>query len=382
MTRKVNIEGIAKLNFEAAENSDEITVYLYDRIYSWAAEGMSSLFAYMNRVGTKVLHLRINSPGGNVFAAHSIVNLIQSSKVRVITYNDGLAASMGGVILISGDEVRMGHNALFMLHNASGSSEGDADTLRKTADVLDKMNGILADAYARRGKKTREEYLQLMASTTWYNASEALEDGLVDALYETKAQLPEGFDRTDVSAQASQSLYYHFAAQLEAPAPPITQPPITMDKKVLAITLGLDADASEQELTARLNELKAQAATVEDLRKEVETQRSASIKALVDGAIAEGKILEEQRAIFTANAGKDYELTAQILGGMAPHASITATLRSSGAGNGTTPKDKKFKDYSKEEIEALRKENWDAYAALFQADFGYMPARTKEIEVR
>lgn len=374
----MEIEGIHKLDYRAAADG-ELTVYLYGEIQSWTATDFTHLFAHMKQAGTSVLHLRLNGPGGNVFGGNAIANLIRQSPTHVITYNDGHAASMMSVILFAGNEVRAARNALTMIHNPGGTIKGDAEAHRSAADLLDKMAKGLADAYAARGSKSAEEYLGLMKSTKWYTAEEALAEGLIDGIYDSEVESPTGIDRT--SPQALDELTFHFAAQLVAPAP-ATPNFLNMDTKKLAIMLGLDSAATEDQIEAKLKEVQAQAATVEDLQNEVKIQREASIKALVDGAVADGRILEEQRQIYTANARNDFDLTSQILGGMAARPSITDALRGAqGSLKTTVPGEKKFKELTKAEIETLRTEDWDKYSALYKVEFGYTPQKTEQVKL-
>ena len=51
---------------------------------------------------------------------------------------DGLAASIASVIAMAGDTVSMAENALMMIHNPFGWVGGEADDMRRTADMLDK----------------------------------------------------------------------------------------------------------------------------------------------------------------------------------------------------------------------------------------------------
>lgn len=375
----MKIEGIHKLNYRAAADG-ELTVYLYGEIHSWTATDFTRLFAHMKQAGTSVLHLRLNGPGGNVFAGNAIANLIRQSPTHVITYNDGHAASMTSVILFAGNEVRAARNALTMIHNPSGTIKGDGAAHRSAADLLDKMANGLAEAYAARGNKTVEEYLELMKATTWYTAEEALAEGLIDGIYDSEVEAPTGIDRT--SPQALDDIHFHYAAQLEAPAP-ATPNFLNMDTKKLAIMLGLDSSATEEEIEAKLQKVQAEAASAADLQKEVDNQREASIKALVDGAVADGRILEEQRQIYTANARNDFDLTSQILGGMAARTSITDALRGA-QGNLKTqmPGEKKFKELTKTEVETLRTEDWDKYSALYEAEYGQVPERTEPVKLR
>lgn len=62
---------------------------------------------------------------------------------------DGLAASMASVIAMVGDEIVMPENALMMIHDPWNIVVGNADDMRKEADVLDKMKDSLVTIYAK-----------------------------------------------------------------------------------------------------------------------------------------------------------------------------------------------------------------------------------------
>src|SRR5574344_1782195 len=59
----------------------------------------------------------INSPGGDVFAAAQIYNMLMDYKGKVTVRIDSLAASAASVIAMAGDEVLMSPVAMMMIHN-------------------------------------------------------------------------------------------------------------------------------------------------------------------------------------------------------------------------------------------------------------------------
>ncbi|EEM0293717.1 Clp protease ClpP, partial [Salmonella enterica subsp. enterica serovar Typhimurium] len=61
----------------------------------------------------------INSPGGDVFAASQIYNMLKEYKGKVTVKVDGLAASAASVIAMAGDEILMSPVAMLMIHNPS-----------------------------------------------------------------------------------------------------------------------------------------------------------------------------------------------------------------------------------------------------------------------
>lgn len=172
------------------------------------------------------LTVRINSPGGMATEGFAIADLLRAHSGPVTTRGIGLVASIASVILLAGDRVELSENAFLMIHRPwAGMFGGDAEDLRKQADLLDKVEGQLADLYTNaissRGRliddsqeTTRAQVLEWMRAETWFTAAEALDNGFIDAI--TGAE-----DFAQDSEQASQqleavALYDHVPAQLRA----------------------------------------------------------------------------------------------------------------------------------------------------------------------
>ena len=64
-----------------------------------------------------VIHIRMNSPGGNVFQGMSIVSAILSMNTPVCVHIDGIAASMAAVVAVAADRVGMMDFANMMIHD-------------------------------------------------------------------------------------------------------------------------------------------------------------------------------------------------------------------------------------------------------------------------
>lgn len=128
------------------------------------------------------LDIFINSGGGDVFAGMAIYNMLTRYEGKKTVHIDGLAASIASVIAMAGDEVIMPENAMIMIHNAWTICRGNRNDLRKVADEVEKIDGLIADTYARRGNKTGAEYAAMMDAETWFTAQEAKEAGLIDTI--------------------------------------------------------------------------------------------------------------------------------------------------------------------------------------------------------
>lgn len=175
--------------------ADEATVYIYDEIgwFGVLAEDFIKDFA---DIKAPTIHMRMNSPGGNVFDGAAIYNAIKQHKSKVVTHIDGLAASISSVIALAGDEVRMAENSFFMIHEPWSLVLGDAEGLRKEADLLDKIGGMILNTYKTKTDKEDDEIRAWMKDETWFSAKEALDAGFADAIEEE-----EEIEEDDVSAK-------------------------------------------------------------------------------------------------------------------------------------------------------------------------------------
>ena len=108
---------------------------------------------------------------------------MHSAKVNI--YIDALAASIASVIAMSGDTIFMHKNSFLMIHNSWVMTIGNAEELRKTADLLDKTDGVSNTAYLDKVTNlSQEELKQLLDAETWLTADEALSMGFVDEVLE------------------------------------------------------------------------------------------------------------------------------------------------------------------------------------------------------
>ncbi|MGI6436400.1 MAG: head maturation protease, ClpP-related [Syntrophomonadaceae bacterium] len=131
------------------------------------------------------LIVRINSPGGNVFAGQTIYSLLKSHKAKITVYIDGLAASAASVVAMAGDEIIMPRNAMMMIHNPWLMAMGDSRELRKAADMLDQVRETIIVAYQSKAvDMEKDKLIELMDDETWMTADEALEYGFIDKVDE------------------------------------------------------------------------------------------------------------------------------------------------------------------------------------------------------
>lgn len=203
----------------------EAEVYIYGPIVqaAWEAEywgGVASetFVPAFRAIDADVVHVRIDSPGGDVFAGQAIAQALRDSKAKVIVHVDGLAASAATIVAIAAGEVEIAIGGMFMVHRAWTFAFGNTHDMLEAAELLEKIDGTLATQYAMRTGKEEAEMLALMDAETWFTAQEAVDAKLVDRV----AATPE-------KKEASASARWDLSAYAKAPPPP---PMATDDHRV------------------------------------------------------------------------------------------------------------------------------------------------------
>lgn len=130
--------------------------------------------------------IHINSSGGNVFDANTMAEALRGYKGHTIASIEGLAASAASYFALTADVVVINPSALMMIHNPWDIEIGDAEDMRKKADMLDKARSTISGQYARKTGRTVDEIEGLMDAETWFTATEAVEFGLADRMSDSE----------------------------------------------------------------------------------------------------------------------------------------------------------------------------------------------------
>lgn len=136
--------------------------------------------------GGKNLTVRVNSPGGDVFAAQAIYNQLKAYSGKVTVKIDGMCASAATVIACAGETVIMPSNTIYMIHNPKSAMLGyyDAVQLGKVSDRLTTVKQTIVNVYMGRvGNALSEVQVKhKMDSEEWMTADKAKEYGFVDEI--------------------------------------------------------------------------------------------------------------------------------------------------------------------------------------------------------
>lgn len=187
-----------KINNQADDESAELLLYGNIANETWFDDVITpkQFAADIRALGGKAVTVRINSGGGDVFAAQAIYNQLKSYTGNVSVMIDGICASAATIIACAGKTITMPSNAIFMIHNpAVGVCDWlDAKNLEALSKQLEAVKQTIVNVYLQRvgNNLTETQIKHMMDKETWMTADEALGYGFVDTI-------DSGADMADIS---------------------------------------------------------------------------------------------------------------------------------------------------------------------------------------
>jgi ATP-dependent Clp protease, protease subunit len=177
------------------------TIYVYDVIDAFYGFSAKALNLELDAANGKPVNLRINTPGGDVFETRAMVTALRNYAGEVTCYIDGIAASCGSWLALAGNKTVIAEGAMVMIHNSWSFTFGNKTDLRKTADLLEKIDRTLIDEYVKKTGKREPTIAKMLDEETWFTAEEAKAIGLVDEI-----DKPTKNKASNLAANWSQSL--------------------------------------------------------------------------------------------------------------------------------------------------------------------------------
>ncbi len=128
--------------------------------------------------------VRINSGGGDVFAANAIYTRLKDNAAKITVKIDGWAASAATIVAMAGDVIEIPGNGVFMVHDPSLGLLGyfnEAD-LAKMTEELKVVKQSIVNAYVLKTGKDAAEVAAIMAAESWFDGKQAVDAGFCDKL--------------------------------------------------------------------------------------------------------------------------------------------------------------------------------------------------------
>jgi ATP-dependent Clp protease protease subunit len=168
----------------------------------WGDEVTPKMFKDELLAGTGDITVWINSPGGDVFAAAQIYNMLMDYTGKVTVKIDGIAASAASVIAMAGGDVYMSPVSMIMIHNPSTIAIGDSEEMLRAKALLDEVKESIINAYELKTGLSRTKLSHLMDAESWMNANKAIELGFADKIMFMESETPDLTDSLIFSRMA------------------------------------------------------------------------------------------------------------------------------------------------------------------------------------
>jgi len=358
-------------------------ILLYGYIYdACAADFIKELRSLEKTFG--LIKVRINSGGGDVFDGFAIYNAMKQSPVDIHTYADGIAGSMGSIVLQGGKKRFVSKVAQVMTHKPSAGVHGNSDDLKKSADLLASVESMMCAIYSSSTGQSTEDCKAkfLNGKDNWFDATQALAEGLADEVYDAEPiALPAAASHNEEETWKG----YHnlrFAAVFNN----TQNQNENMELKLSAaskVALNIGDNADQTAIDAAITALKAKADQAEILKtaKEAAEQKLAdqekAVKAekvtnLLAAAKKEKGISEAAATQFAADYKENPEGLDAILKTLPVHKTVVSQLKTGGdaATDEALVAEWDKLDKSKGGLERKKAEDLEGYKAMFKAKFG------------
>ncbi len=164
-------------------------IFLGTEINDYTANVIQAQLLYLDSADSdRDISIYLNTPGGSVYAGLGIYDTMQFVKSRIATICTGLAASMGAVLLVAGEQgmrAALPHSRV-MIHQPLGGIQGQASDIEITAREILKLKEELYQIIAQHSGQDIERIRQDADRDHWMTAQEALDYKMIDKVYTRK----------------------------------------------------------------------------------------------------------------------------------------------------------------------------------------------------
>lgn len=354
-------------------SSQEDIGQLYGTIWDGDANYIiGELKSFLKGKSESTIHL--HSPGGSVFDGNLIFNTLRNAKSKIHIIIDGLAASMGSIIMLAGDRISIADNALIMIHAPSGMVYGNASDMTKAAGLLSSLEKQFIRIYTSKTNQSEEDVKEWLNGDNWFDAEQAKEKGLVDDI------VGEVLEDTDLSAMKQMKI----AAILENFESDFPKKESPQQKKQTQTNnkpkdnnmelnaksreiLGVDEKSTEKEVNASVKKFEKMAIENASLKANAGKIQNERILALIKPAIEDGRINAKEKDEWKELAEGNYALAASSLAKLPKKGQLPIDSKTKGEPVDDARKNWSFTDWSRKDTIGLlkmKKEDPENYKAL------------------
>ena len=164
-------------------------IFLGTEINDYTANTIQAQLLYLDSTDPgKDISIYLNSPGGSVTAGLGIYDTMQFISSDVATICTGMAASMGAVLLVAGQEGKrsaLPHSRV-MIHQPLGGVQGQASDIEIEAREIQKFKKELYTIISNHSHTPYDKVWADADRNYWMTAEEAKEYGMIDQVLKKK----------------------------------------------------------------------------------------------------------------------------------------------------------------------------------------------------
>lgn len=267
---------------------------------------------YLDNIGAKVIKERINTIGGTVVDAFSIVSANISARCEIHTINEGVADSSGSFILASGSKRSAFDFATMLVHNVSydGVMLEDMDD-SKLKTELTIMRDSIVTILSNNSGKTSDEVKEMMNDSKRMTAKEAKKFGFIDDIIksENTPKIVENMSMAEIMNvcrefhKPKETLKIENKMEIKELENKIENLSGKIEAKDGRIS-DLENKVSEKDsiISEMENKATEKDATITELKNKVQEFETKEVANAVKSAIDSGKFSEENSEVLTEQA--------------------------------------------------------------------------------
>ncbi|MCB9245969.1 MAG: Clp protease ClpP [Flavobacteriales bacterium] len=308
------------------EDAEPKEILIEGIISSWTPANSREFRKAFNLLakGGRDVHVRIGySQGGSMFEGNVMATMMRESTNKVITYLEGAAASMAGVIFVAGDERKISKLGMLMTHPPTGSPSGGADQLRSFADAMDKLEKSIVQLFVQQTGKDESTVRSWFkkGEDVWHDADECVANGLATEIVQGVTP-PEELQNI---LHEDPSKVFEVFNQITTKTTSTDMKDLKIFMASIALMLGISQSSEQNQIEEKLKEVLGE----RDLFKNkfeaqelaLKTERQAEAKALTDKMVEMGALPEHLRTMQMKAFEEDHEGTrTAVMAILAPEA--------------------------------------------------------------
>ncbi len=320
-----------KFHYEVTNQNATPEIKIYGYIGQWDEvdyKGFQN--AFRNILSTsKDMTVRMHCGGGSVYEGLAIYDLMRSSDSHITVIVEGMAASMGSIIALGGDVVKMSENGFFMMHapkiGCSGSKEELDSALKQLAGAETRLREIYKERIGVTDEIINEWFKP--SQETWLDSAQCLSLKICDEVVTpTKKRLSNALK--NIAQKTPEQIFAAYEG--EVPNEIKNQINEKMKNRIISMLAAasiantLTATSEDEDFEKALSAVLAKAKRCETAESELNAFKATNAQLLIDQAVQEGKIPANEKEQWLTDAVQNPELTARAISRMSSKPDLNA----------------------------------------------------------